>query len=208
MNFEARIDYIEGIGNRYLTSEGHIVELSKAVENELNNIGISAKLFVEGLVDFISQDNTNSYSFFIPAKPIKDHCNNIVKIFEILVSTRLSSINILTVIINIEGSAQIVLLKPELYNNISKELIQILTEKYFCLEITMPFIYRFVIFDTFNVFKKLFRITFEGIVNLSGTKYMTSISDDMKALIWQIDSTNIHYLRNNLIPSELLRLAR
>ncbi|WP_338600795.1 hypothetical protein V6M85_12675 [Sulfolobus tengchongensis] len=207
MRFEATVDYLRGIGKRYLTTEGHIIELGESLEKELYLIGISPKLFAEVLADLMAQKD-GMYSFFVPAKNISEDCANVLRIFEILISTYNISRKMLVVIISVEGNAQITLLRPELYNNFSKELMAVLTKKYICLKITMPFIYRSVVFDTFNSFKKLFNIIFEGIIKLSGNTYMATISNDKKALIWKIDSTNIEYLSNNLIPSELLSLIR
>ncbi|TRM79147.1 hypothetical protein DJ531_13560, partial [Sulfolobus sp. A20-N-F6] len=112
----------------------------------------------------------------------------------------------LVVIINIEGNAQIFLLKPELYKDLSEDILSNLANKYKCLDIIMPFIYRFVVFDTFNAFKRVFDTTFEGVIDIHGEKYLTTISNSKKALMWKIDSTNVRYVSNNLIPIELLRL--
>jgi len=208
VKFEATIDYIQGIGNRYLSSEGHVVELDGRLEKELLSVGVLPKFFIEGLVDFITENKQNIYSFFVPARSIVGECKNILKIFELWISSYNSLIKLIVIIINIEENAQILLFKPELYVTVSHDIMSTLTQKYLCVEIIMPFIYRFVIFDTFNIFKKLFNIVFEGIIDLKGNKYMTSISNDERALIWKIDSTNMKYLSNNLIPSELLRLVR
>ncbi|QGA67590.1 hypothetical protein [Sulfolobus sp. E11-6] len=207
MRFEVTIDYLQGIGRKILTSEGHVIELNPLLETELSLIGVSPKLFAEGITDAVIQ-NDGTYSFFLPVKKLSDDCENILRIFEIWITTINLARKMLVIVINVEGNAQITLLKPELYNNFSKDLIEILAKKYICLKITMPFMYRSVIFDTFNSFKRLFDIIFEGIINLSGNNYMATISNDKKALLWKIDSTNIQYVSNNLIPSELLRLIR
>ncbi|ACP35764.1 conserved hypothetical protein [Sulfolobus islandicus L.S.2.15] len=207
MRFEVTVDYLQGIGRKVLTSDGHVVELNPSLEKELSLIGVSSKLFAEGLIDAVTQNN-GTYSFFLPAKKISDECENVLRIFEIWISTTNQTRKMLVIVINVEGNAQITLLRPELYNDFSKDLIEILAKRYICLKITMPFMYRSVIFDTFNSFKRLFDIIFEGIINLSGNIYMATISNDKKALLWKIDSTNIRYVSNNLIPSELLRLIR
>ncbi|TRM89834.1 hypothetical protein DJ529_00155 [Sulfolobus sp. C3] len=206
MRFEVAIDSVRGIGKRYLSNEGHIVEIDSSLEAELNSIRISAKLFIEGILEFISE-KSSTYSFFIPSKALSGECSNVLDIFELWVTFPNESYQkFLVVIINIEGNAQIFLLKPELYKDLSEDILSNLANKYKCLDIIMPFIYRFVVFDTFNAFKRVFDTTFEGVIDIHGEKYLTTISNSKKALMWKIDSTNVRYVSNNLIPIELLRL--
>jgi len=208
VRFEVAIDSVRGIGKRYLSSEGHIVEIDNALEAELNFIGVSPKLFIEGIIELVSE-RSFTYSFSIPSKMLSGECSNVLDIFELWVTFPNESYQkFLVVIINIEGNAQIFLLKPELYKNLSEDILSNLANKYVCLDIIMPFIYRFVVFDTFNAFKRVFDTTFEGIIDLHGEKYLATISNSKKALMWKIDSTNVRYVSNNLIPLELLRLLR
>ncbi|MCY0882537.1 MAG: hypothetical protein OWQ50_01715, partial [Acidianus infernus] len=58
------------------------------------------------------------------------------------------------------------------------------------------FIYKFVVFETFNIFKKKFNANSEKIIGKNNEKLLIAKNVEDNALIWKIEAPQFSYVSN------------
>ncbi len=203
MRFEASLDVIQPYGRRFITNDGHLVTLSSELEKECERSGLSPSMLSEIIVDFFQTKSKISSSYVVPLKGSSPSCilTNVIDLW--ITDASMSSHVIMTITVNGE-SGEVRFVYPQFFAELAKSILSN-NMKYACNKIVMSFPYMFVIFDTFNAFKKVYSNVIEGIVNMEGSNYMFSRTE-MRSLIWKVDTPKVDYISNELIPEKMRTL--
>lgn len=120
----------------------------------MNVLGIDKKTFAEIVIDFLNED-TKYYSTYI--KPISkvEECKYYSRIFEFWITSSLTSKQMFAVITNYDEISEVLLVDPQIFTYAAEKLLHYASTKE-CMKFSMPFIYKFVVFETFNIFKRKF----------------------------------------------------
>ncbi|ARM76090.1 hypothetical protein [Acidianus manzaensis] len=193
MLFEISLDIITPNNKRILTESGHIASISTALTKELENLKINPKTFAEIALNFI-EENTKFFSTYIHSLPIKQGCRYYSRIIDFWINYGSQSRHLFLLLINYDEISEVLILDPQIFEMATDKLLNYASSKD-CMEVSMPYPYKFVVFETFNTFKKKFGIEFEGIIG-NNEKYLVAMDKTSKALIWKIESTKLDYLKN------------
>ncbi|BDC19455.1 hypothetical protein [Acidianus sp. HS-5] len=196
MLFEISIDKPseEKGGVKFISNSGHLVSFSNSLFNELNVLGIDKKTFAEIVIDFLNED-TKYYSTYI--KPISkvEECKYYSRIFEFWITSSLTSKQMFAVITNYDEISEVLLVDPQIFTYAAEKLLHYASTKE-CMKFSMPFIYKFVVFETFNIFKRKFNANMQKIVGKDKEKFLIAKNIEDNALIWKIESPRFSYVSN------------
>ncbi len=188
-----------------MTNGGHLVTISNELKRECERNGLSPKVLSEALIDFVEGGSKFSSSYFVPLKGNPDPCV-LTNIIDIWLTDALVSRHLIMTITRNQDSGEIRFVYPELFSELAKSILSS-NVKYDCSMITMAFPYMFVVFDTFNAFKKVYKDAIEGIVKMEGKSFMFS-RNNMRSLIWEVDTPRVDYISNDLIPEKMRNLIK
>ncbi|BBG24329.1 hypothetical protein [Sulfuracidifex tepidarius] len=205
MRFEASLDVIQPFGRRFITNEGHLVTLSSELEKECQKSGLSPTMLSEIIVDFFQSKSKISSSYVVPLKGNTSSCI-ITNVIDLWMTNALTSTHVIMTLSINGDSGEVRFVYPQFFAELAKSILSN-NMKYECNKIVMNFPYMFVIFDTFNAFKKVYSNVVEGIVNMEGSSYMFS-KTEMRSLIWKVDTTKVDYISNELIPEKMRSLIK
>jgi len=199
--FDVYVNQLRG-DFKILSNHNVVIGLNRNVISELDKVGLPYKIFVDNLSDFIlNKDHIRT--FYLVGKKQGENRGTA---FNLTVHTNIDEEdNIFFLVINQDGNVQVNFAK----NNYINESIYRATEKLLNtdrLEFSLPYLYRFVIFEAFNSFKKLTNTVFEGIVD----DKLIVIDDRNRGLIWEVDNLTFMYYSeiSNPISSKSLGLLR
>lgn len=187
MRYEVYIDILKG-DKKVLSSNGNIVGLTNELIKVIEHNGINLNVFSDFLVDYI-KDNQNLFNIHVSGKPFSFLCPNTGIFLELWITNAEKSTQHFLALINYSGDVQISISRPELFDRVIYEIMRKSLQFLDCLRVEMPFLYRFVIFELFNSFKKLSKVRFEG--KIENNIVVADYKD--RGLIWEIDSTSIDY---------------
>ncbi|AWR97441.1 hypothetical protein DFR86_07685 [Acidianus sulfidivorans JP7] len=194
MLFEISLDILTpNSEKKIITDSGHIVSISTALNKELNDLRISPKTFAEIVLNFL-EENTKIYSTYIHALPVKKGCKYYSRIIDIWINYSSEFKHLFLILINYDEISEVLILDPQIFEMAADKLLSYASSKD-CMEVSMPYPYKFVVFETFNTFKKKFGTEFEGIIG-KNEKYLIAMDKSSKALVWKIESTKLDYLKN------------
>jgi len=197
--FEIFLDKITPYGERVLTDNGHVVTFSNNLSTELKNMGINLKVFAGVVADYF---NEKSKYYSIYYRPLNKYnvSDIFTRVFEFWLVYSSAQIQLFSIISSYKDISEITIIDPQ-FVILELEKIMNLAKNYKTATITMPFLYKFLVFETFNLFRKNNILKFEGIVKEKhDAKYMMAVNNDLNAIIWKIDSTKLDYI--NDISSE------
>ncbi|MUM64310.1 hypothetical protein D1867_03385 [Acidianus infernus] len=196
MLFEISIDKLqqEEKGVNFISNSGHLVSFSSSLFNELNRLGIDKRTFAEIVIDFLNE-GTKYYSTYI--KPISniEECKYYSRIFEFWITSSLTSKQMFAVITNYDEISEVLIIDPQVFNYAVEKLLNYASTKD-CMKFSMPFIYKFVVFETFNIFKKKFNANSEKIIGKNNEKFLIAKNVEDNALIWKIEAPQFSYVSN------------
>ncbi len=183
------------MGKKGLTRDGNYFCISNFLYDELNTLGIPPMILAEAVNDFL-REGTASYSVYWGSSQERGN----TRVLNLLITTPNKSKRVFLMVSNFDGIYEITLLEPFNFGNSMEKLISYgkNLEKY---EVSMPFLYKFVVFETFDAFKKLSRVEFQGIISKDTEKYMVAMGNE-KALLWKIETPRV-----DLVNKENVRLT-
>ena len=190
MRFEAFINKLQG-DVKFLTEESEIVGLSKHVVEEVEKVGVKPKSFSNALIEYV-KDGGAYYTTYLHSKGVEECGKGTV--FELWINEDRHDFVIL---VNYNGLSQVSFTKPEFFNVVAEQSVRNMLSTS-CVDINMPYPYKFVVFETFNAFRKLSKVDFEGVID----KKLVSIDDKRRGFVWVLESPNINYSSNVIIRSE------
>ncbi|AWR94570.1 hypothetical protein [Acidianus brierleyi] len=197
--FEIFLDKLMPYGEKVLTDSGHVVTFSKNLSIELKNMGINIKVFAGVVADYFNE-KSKSYSIYYRPLNMANMSDIFTRVFEFWVVYSSGQIQLFSIISNYKDISEITIIDPQLVT-LELEKIMNFAKNYKTATITMPFLYKFLIFETFNLFRKNNILKFEGIIEEKrDAKYMMAVNKNLNAIIWKIDSTKLNYV--NDISSE------
>ncbi|BFH73177.1 hypothetical protein SJAV_11210 [Sulfurisphaera javensis] len=196
MRYEAFIDILSG-DKRFLSSSGDVVGITEELRKLIEQNGINLITFSDFIVEYL-KENQSLLTIHVTGKPFSILCPNIGVFLQIWITDAEKSTQHFLAIVNYSGNVQISISKPELFDRVIFDIMKKSIEYLDCLRVEMPFLYRFIIFELFNSFRKLSKIKFEGIVD----KNIVLADYKDRGLIWEIDSTTIDY--TNSISKKIL----
>lgn len=186
MRYEAYLDLLQG-DKRIITTSGDIVGLSKDLLRLIEGHGIRMDVFGDFLIDY-AKENT-LFTLHVSGKPFSYLCPNIAVFVELWLTTAEKTSQNFLAIINYSGSIQLSISRPELFDRVILDVTKKSIEFLNCLRVEMPFLYKFIIFEFFNSFRKLSKVRYEGIIDRN--LVLADYKD--RGLVWEIDSTTIDY---------------
>lgn len=184
MRFEAFINKLQG-DVKFLTEESEIVGLSKYVVKEVEKVGVKPKSFSNALVEYV-KDGGAYYTTYISSKGFEECGKGTV--FELWINEDRHDF---VIVVNYNGLSQVSFTKPEFFSVIAEQSVRNMLSTS-CVNINMPYPYKFVVFETFNAFRKLSNVSFEGVI----AKKLVSIDDKNRGFVWVLDSPDINYSSN------------
>lgn len=193
MLFEISLDLALPVGKKVLTDSGHIISFSPALINELESLDINPKIFAEIVLEFL-KENSRHLSTYIKPLPKKQGCKYYARVIDLWLHYPLRTHHVLFLLINYDEISEILILDPQVFQLATDKLLDYAASKD-CLKVSMPYLYKFVVFETFNTFKKKFSVKFEGVIG-DNEKYLVALDENSKALLWKIDSPQLEYMRN------------
>ncbi|MEM0169099.1 MAG: hypothetical protein QXY37_00340 [Metallosphaera sp.] len=194
MVFEIKINTLPCDGKKGFTTDGNYFCISNFLSDELAKLSISPAILAEAVIDFLNE-RMASYTTYWGG----GNANGSTRVLDLYIITPDVTKKTLLMISNFNGISEISLLEQFFFEQIMEKLMNYgkNLEKY---EVTMPFLYKFVIFETFNVFRKLMNVKYQGIVSRGNEKYMLALENE-KALVWKVEEPKI-----NLINKENVML--
>jgi hypothetical protein len=197
--FEIFLDKLTPYGERVLTDSGHVVTFSNNLSTELKDMGINVKVFAGAVTDYLNE-KTKSYSIYYRPLNTTSISEIFARVFSFWLIYSSGQIQLFAIISNYKDISEITIIDPQLVT-LELEKIMNFAKNYKTATITMPFLYKFLVFEMFNLFRKNNILKFEGIIEeRHDTKYMMAINKNLNAIIWKIDSTKLNYV--NDISSE------
>lgn len=193
MLFELSLDTLSTTGKKILTDHGHIASFSSALLSELDKLKINPKFFAEIVLNFL-KEGTKQFSSYLQPLPKRQGCRYYARVIDFWLNYGSQMQHLILILANYDDVSEILILDPQLFQNAIDKLLSFAVSKD-CLEILMSYPYKFVVFETFNVFKKKFNVKFEGIIGDS-EKYLVILDEDMKALLWKVESPKLDFIRN------------
>lgn len=193
MLFEISLDTLSSSGKKILTESGHVVSFSTSLLSELENLSINPKLFAEIILNFLGE-NTRFFSTYIHSLPVKQGCKYYARVIDFWINYGSESQHVFLLLVNYEDISEILILDPQVFGIATDKILNYASSKD-CMQVSMPYPYKFVIFETFNTFKKKFGTKFEGIMG-NNEKYLVAMDQNSKALVWKIESPKLHYMKN------------
>ncbi len=196
MLFEISIDRLSGEKGeaKFISNSGHLVSFSNSLYNELSKLGIDKKTFAEIVIDFLNED-VKYYSTYIKPLSKVDECKYYSRIFEFWITSSLTSKQMFAVITSYDEISEVLLVDPQIFNYAAEKLLHYASTKE-CMKFSMPFIYKFIVFETFNIFKRKFNANLEKIVDKDNDKFLIAKNTEDNALIWKIEAPQFSYVSN------------
>jgi len=186
--YEIEIDVMGCKGKKEISPSGHLYCLSSFLENELKRIGLPVSSFVEIVIDFLSE-KTASHSGYTISKVMTKSS----RILDLWITTTEGSRRAFLVVSAFNDVTEVTLLEPFYFNQVMQKVL-LHGSKLNMYEISMPFLYKFIVFETFDAFGKMSRIRYQGLISKEDYKYMVAVSEDERALVWKVDSTSLNLI--------------
>ncbi|QKQ99756.1 hypothetical protein GWK48_04550 [Metallosphaera tengchongensis] len=191
MVFEVSVDMLCE-GRKGVTAGGHFFCISTFLHKELEQLKVPDSVLVEAIVDFMN-DNSVSYSVYWGSSVSPGHS----RVLEVWVNTSEKTRRVFLVISNLDGINEIRVLEPFYFSEVAERILNY-GKRLDSYRMTMPFLYKFVVFESFNVFRKLSNIEFQGIISKNNEKYMVAMENE-KALLWKVESTGVDLVKKDSI---------
>jgi len=203
MRFEASLDILQPYGRRFLTKDGRLVTLSRELVDQCEGSGISPSMLSEVISDFNESGSRISSSYLVSMREKQNECN-VTKVIDLWITDAVKSTHVIMTVTGLGSVGELRFVYPEFFGELAKTILSN-NVKYDCSSIVMTFPYMFVVFDTFNAFKKVYNNVIEGIVRMNGSSFMFS-KTEAKSLIWEVDTPKVDYISNELIPNKMKSL--
>ncbi|MCI2415003.1 MAG: hypothetical protein MPF33_07155 [Candidatus Aramenus sp.] len=204
--FEIFVDMIVNSEEKVITDDGHLVAFSKGMAEELRNLGIGSKAFANWVTAYF-EERVTSYSVYYKRLNVPEGPEVFSRVFEFWVNFPNYQTKLFAVISNFKDVSKVTLIDSKLIN-MEVEKVMKDVNKYKDALITMPFLYKFLVFEAFNAFRKMKELRFEGLVRAKQSDYLLAVNKDLNAVIWMVDSTNLKYVndvgKENLGVSSIL----
>ncbi|MCH1770556.1 MULTISPECIES: hypothetical protein [Metallosphaera] len=180
MVFEVQLNVTDCQGRRGITRDGHLFCISSFLEQELQRLKIPPIVLAETIIDFLKEGTASYTSYWGSGED-----GGITRILDLSVVTPDRTRRVFLVISRFNGINEITLLEPFYFTNVMEKLILYgkNLDKY---QVTMPFLYKFVIFEAFHTFNKVTNVKYQGIISDGKEKYMVAL-EKQKALLWKIE---------------------
>ncbi len=192
--FEIFVDMVISSEEKVITDSGHLVSFSKGLSEELKNLGIGSKTFANWVIEYF-EEKSPSYSVYYKRLNVPREPEVFSRVFEFWVNFPNYQTRLFAVITNFNDVSKVTLIDSKLIN-VEVENVLNDVNKYKDALITMPFLYKFLVFETFNAFRKMKELKFEGIVRTTHNNYLLAVNKDLNAVIWKVDSTSLKYVND------------
>ncbi|BCS91875.1 hypothetical protein [Metallosphaera javensis (ex Sakai et al. 2022)] len=192
MVFEIQLNVADCEGKRGITREGHLFCISSFLNEELQRLKIPPIIFAEAVIDFLNEGSASFTAYWGSGEN-----GGTTRILDLSVVTPDRTRRLFLVISRFNGINEITLLEPFYFTNVMEKLISYgkNLERY---QLTMPFLYKFVIFEAFHTFSRVTNVKYQGIVSEGTEKYMVALEKE-KALLWKIEEPKMNLVNRENI---------
>ncbi|EZQ01917.1 MULTISPECIES: hypothetical protein [Acidianus] len=191
MLYEISIDNLNS-ENRFLTESGHIASISNSLKEELEGLNVNIDRFSEAVIDFL-KDDSKIYSTYMKPIKVTGNCPIFTRVLDLWITHTAGQTHVITLVSNYGDISEVMFVDPIVFNYASEKIMDIASSSE-CMELSMPFPYKFVVFETFNAFSKKFSTDFLGVIG-HREKYLMAYKST-KAIMWKVESTKVDYLGN------------